>query len=60
MKFLDSLSETTQVILLMVVLGLLFLLVMANNKKNKNKFQNRRGRSFRENVKNKRKQRDSE
>ena len=44
-----------QIILYVVAIAVLFLFVQRNNKSNKSKFYDRKGRNFRENFKEKRK-----
>ncbi|MAQ75473.1 MAG: hypothetical protein CL613_03970 [Aquimarina sp.] len=56
----DSLSEETQLIIMVVGLAALFALVMWNTKRNKEKFYGRRKRDFRRNFKEKRKNRDED
>ena len=53
MDFFDNLSPTTQLILSVVGLLVLFLAAFANNKKNTAKQRNRRRRKFGENLKQK-------
>lgn len=50
MDFLSNLSETTQAILAVVIIGVLYFVMQANNKRNKDKRYNRKGRNFRENY----------
>ena len=60
MDFFDSLSNTAQIGLVFAVLAVLFIVVFFNNKKNKEKRYNRRGRNFKENYYNrKRENKDS-
>tara|TARA_R110001632_G_scaffold48293_6_gene121720 strand:+ start:178 stop:354 length:177 start_codon:yes stop_codon:yes gene_type:complete len=58
MDFFDSLSETAQIGLVFFILMILFLLVFFNNRKNKEKRYNRRGRNFKENFYNKKKEKE--
>lgn len=44
---LDFIPENLQTILIVVVLALLFLAVMKNNKRNQSKMRDRKRRSFR-------------
>ena len=44
----NSLSHETQSILMIIGIALLFLIVMANNRKNRTKNSDRRRRNFRE------------
>ncbi len=46
----DSLSEETQLILMIVGMAVLFILVSWNTKRNKNKLYDRRKRSFKKNY----------
>ncbi len=50
MDFLSNLSETTQAILAVVIIGVLYFVMQANNRRNKDKRYNRKGRNFRENY----------
>jgi len=50
MKFFDSLSNTTQIFVVFIGLAILFLLVFANNRRNKNKLYHRKRRSFKDNY----------
>jgi len=52
----DQFSPLTQILLVFAGLGLLFFLVMANNKRNKQKRANRNSKSFRERIKERRKE----
>lgn len=47
---LDTLSEETQLILLVIGIAILFLLVSWNHKRNKNKLYDRDKRNFRKNY----------
>ena len=47
-EYLESITPATQVILLFIGLAILFLVVIANNRRNKNKLKNRKGKNFRE------------
>ena len=58
MDFFDSLSNTAQIGLVFAVLAVLFIVVFFNNKKNKEKRYNRRGRNFKENFYNKKKEKE--
>ena len=55
MDFFDSLSSTSQIFLVFIGLAILFLIVFANNKRNKNKLYHRKRRNFKENYEAKRK-----
>ncbi len=48
--FFTDLSESTQVIIAIVIIGVLYFLMQANNKRNKDKRYNRKGRNFRDNY----------
>ncbi len=50
MDFFDSLSETVQIGLVFVILAVLFVIVFLNNRRNKEKRYNRRGRNFKDNY----------
>lgn len=50
MDFFDSLSETVQVGLVFMALAILFVIVFLNNRRNKEKRYNRRGRNFKDNY----------
>ncbi|WP_299684354.1 hypothetical protein [uncultured Dokdonia sp.] len=58
MKFFDSLSTTTQVFVVFIGLAVLFMIVFANNKRNKNKLYHRKRRNFRDNYEAKRKEKE--
>tara|TARA_R110002020_G_scaffold387546_1_gene598244 strand:+ start:48358 stop:48528 length:171 start_codon:yes stop_codon:yes gene_type:complete len=47
---LDNFSEQTQLIILIIIIAALVLLVFANNRKNKNKLYDRKGRDFKKNF----------
>ncbi len=48
LEYFESLSPLTQILIVFGALGLLFLLVIGNNRKNKRKLNDRKGRNFRE------------
>ena len=50
MVFFNTLSPSTQIVLLFVGIAILFLAVFSNSKKNKNKLYNGKRRSFRDNY----------
>ena len=50
MDFFNTLSPSTQIVLLFVGIAILFLAVFSNSKKNKNKLYNGKRRSFRDNY----------
>ncbi len=56
MDFFDSLSNTTQIFIVFIGLAILFLLVFANNRRNKKRLYNRKRRNFRDNYEAKRKE----
>lgn len=56
MDFFDSLSSTSQIFIVFIGLAILFLLVFANNKRNKKKLYNRKRRNFKDNYEAKRKE----
>ncbi|RZT00277.1 hypothetical protein [Aquimarina brevivitae] len=56
----DSLSEETQLLVMVLGLALLFILVMWNTKRNSSKFYGRKKRDFRKNVQEKKKNRDED
>ncbi|WP_299211533.1 hypothetical protein [uncultured Dokdonia sp.] len=58
MKFFDSLSNTSQIFVVFIGLAILFLLVFANNKRNKNKLYRRKRRNFKDNYEAKRKEKE--
>jgi len=58
MKFFDSLSSSTQVFVVFIGLAILFMIVFANNKRNKNKLYHRKRRNFRDNYDAKRKKQE--
>ena len=58
MKFFDSLSNTSQIFVVFIGLAILFLLVFANNKRNKNKLYRRKRRNFKDNYAAKRKEKE--
>lgn len=58
MKFFDSLSNTSQIFIVFIGLAILFLLVFANNKRNKNKLYRRKRRNFKDNYEAKRKEKN--
>ncbi len=53
---LDSLSEETQLILMIVGIGILFVFVSLNTKRNKSKLYNRGKRNFKKNYLKKKKE----
>lgn len=53
----DFLSEETQLILLVIAIAILFIVVMWNTKRNKQKLYNREQRQFRKNYLKKKKKR---
>ncbi|RXG20488.1 hypothetical protein DSM00_3038 [Leeuwenhoekiella aequorea] len=55
---LDFIPENLQTILIVVVLALLFLAVMKNNKRNQSKMRDRKRRSFRADYFERKNQRD--
>lgn len=54
LEFFENLSPLTQLILVFVGLAVLFLIILANNKKNKNKLSQTKNRTFRERYKERR------
>jgi hypothetical protein len=58
MDFFDSLSPTTQIFVIFIGLAVLFLAVFSNNRKNKNKLYDRKGRSFRDNYYNRKREKE--
>jgi hypothetical protein len=60
MDFFDSLSNTAQIGLVFLILAILFILVFFNNRKNKEKRYNRRGRNFKENYYNRKRENNEE
>jgi len=50
MDFFNTLSPSTQIVLLFVGIAILFLAVFSNSKKNKSKLYNGKRRSFRDNY----------
>lgn len=58
MDFFDSLSSTSQIFIVFIGLAILFLLVFANNRKNKKRLYNRKRRNFKDNYEAKRKERE--
>ncbi len=56
MEFFDSLSNTSQIFVVFIGLAILFLLVFANNKRNKDKLYHRKRRNFKDNYQAKRKE----
>lgn len=57
MDFFDSLSSTSQIFIVFIGLAILFLLVFANNRRNKKRLYNRKRRNFKDNYEAKRKER---
>lgn len=55
MDFLNSLSPSTQIVVLFIGIAILFLFVFSNNKRNKGKLYDRKRRSFRDNYYNRKK-----
>lgn len=58
MEFFDSLSNTSQIFIVFIGLAILFIIVFANNKRNKNKLYHRKRRNFKENYEAKRKNKE--
>ncbi|WP_299768752.1 hypothetical protein [uncultured Dokdonia sp.] len=58
MKFFDSLSTTTQIFVVFIGLAVLFMVVFANNKRNKDKLYHRKRRNFKDNYEAKRKNKE--
>ena len=56
MDFFDSLSSTSQIFIVFIGLAILFLLVFANNRRNKKRLYNRKRRNFKDNYEAKRKE----
>jgi multisubunit Na+/H+ antiporter MnhB subunit len=54
LDFFENLSPLTQLILVFVGLAFLFLIILANNRKNKNKLSQTKNRTFRERYKERR------
>ncbi|PZD79518.1 hypothetical protein [Mesonia sp. K7] len=54
----DNLSPLTQLILVFVGLAILFLAVVANNKRNKGKLSDRSTKSFKKRIEEKRREKD--
>ncbi|PKV52311.1 hypothetical protein ATE84_4422 [Aquimarina sp. MAR_2010_214] len=54
---LDTLSEETQLILMIIVIAILFVAVSWNTKRNKNKLYDRDKRNFRQNYQKRKKKR---
>ncbi|WP_339638338.1 hypothetical protein [Croceibacter atlanticus] len=54
LDFFENLSPLTQLILVFVCLAFLFLIILANNRKNKNKLSQTKNRTFRERYKERR------
>jgi len=57
---LDFIPDNLQSILIIVVLAMLFLAVMANNKRNQSKLRDRRKRNFKTDYFNLKKEREDE
>lgn len=55
---LDNLSGQTQFILTIIVIAVLFVLVSANNKRNRNKRNNRTKGDFRQRIEERRKEKE--
>lgn len=56
MDFFDSLSSTSQIFIVFIGLAILFLLVFANNRRNKKRLYNRKRRNFKDNYEAKKKE----
>ncbi|HAT71054.1 hypothetical protein [Croceibacter atlanticus] len=54
LDFFENLSPLTQLIIVFVGLAFLFLIILANNRKNKNKLSQTKNRTFRERYKERR------
>ncbi|MGO2358227.1 MAG: hypothetical protein ACTH6S_11330 [Mesonia sp.] len=54
----DQFSPLTQILLVFAGLGLLFFLVMSNNKRNKDKRAKRSSKSFRQRIKERKEERE--
>ncbi|WP_229746919.1 hypothetical protein [Dokdonia pacifica] len=59
MEFFDSLSNPTKVLVIFIGLAVLFMVVFANNNRNKNKLYRRKKRNFKDNYEAKKKEKSN-
>ena len=57
LDYFENLSPLAQILIVFGALGLLFLVVLKNNTRNKNKLKRQKGRNFRERLNEKKKNR---